>query len=91
MSRATEKAPARSAEIHTDVIKAETYAAHQRRVGLRFIQIDRRLAENPADIAMCERVADAARNDPGEFENLISFPEVNRLFCRGAIYFKRGK
>lgn len=75
--------------IHTDVLKAEDYALRQRRAGLQFLKMDKKAAGNPADVAMCERVMDAAKTDPGEFENLITFPEVNALFCRRALFFKR--
>lgn len=79
----------RVVQIHTEVLKAEDYALRQRRAGLKFIRMDKKVAGNPADIAMCERVVDAAKTDPGEFENLVTFSEVNALFCRRALYFAR--
>lgn len=90
-NRAEAPKPMRVHAIHPDVQAAETYAVRQRRAGLHLLTADRRIAHNPADIAMCERVVAAAKNDPGEFEHLITFPEVNALFCRGALYFSRGK
>lgn len=84
-------APAPSAEINTDVIKAEDFCFRQRRHGLRYLKMSKRIAGNPADIAMCERVVTAAKEDPGEFEKLITFAEVNALFCKGALYYQRGK
>lgn len=88
---ATAPAPAASGAIHPDVHKAELFAFHQRRAGLRFLKMSKRIAGNPADVAMCERVVAAAKDDPGEFENLITFAEVNALFCRGALFYQRGK
>lgn len=70
--------------------KAERALEQQRRALVpQFIQIDEKAADNPADIAMCERVVTAAKTDFGEFENLITFPEVRRLFDRGALHFRQ--
>lgn len=83
--------PQRVTPIPTQVLQAEDFALRQRRAGLQFLKMSAELAANPADIAMCERVVAAARTDPGEFENLITFPEVNALFCRRALYFDRSR
>lgn len=81
----------RVAQIPTQVLQAEDFALRQRRAGLQFLKMSAKVAGNPADVAMCERVLQAAKEDPGEFENLITFTEVNALFCRGALYFRRSR
>lgn len=68
---------------------AEAAAREQRRQLARLIKMDKKRAGNPADIAMCERVIAAARDNFKEYESLLRFAEVNRLFARGALYMGR--
>lgn len=74
--------------IHPDVVAAETYAWRQRKAGGQFLRLKKSKGLSPADLALAERVVDAAKNDFGEFENLITFPAVNALFVRGILFYK---
>jgi hypothetical protein len=56
---------------------------------VKLIQVDEVKAANPADIALCARVREAAFGNYPEFENLLTFPEVNALFNRGALHFRQ--
>lgn len=82
-------APARQMAIHPSVQEAEMRCWKQRRELVKLIQVDKKKAANPADLALCERVRAAAMDDFAEFENLLTFPEVNALFCRGALHFNQ--
>jgi hypothetical protein len=70
-----------------DAAKAEIDCRDQRKELCKRVLIETRPGDSPADFAMCVRVRDAARADFAEFENLLTFPEVNSLFCRGFLHF----
>lgn len=76
--------------IATSVLEAEAFAHRQRRHGLRYLKMNKTRCANAGDVSMAQRVI-ASKDDPGEFENLITFPEVNALFCKGALFYSRGK
>lgn len=72
-----------------DVREAERFCAAQRQALAKLLKMDAVKAENPADVALCERMIEAAKNNYAEMENLMTFPEVSALFARGALHFNR--
>jgi hypothetical protein len=73
----------------SDIREAERHLAAHCRAMVKLIQVDEARAHNPADIALANRVRAAALGDYHEFENLLTFPEVVRLFNRGALHFRQ--
>lgn len=72
-----------------DVREAERLSKLQRLNNARFLRFDETKCATARDVMLLHRVRAAAAERSDAFDVMMSEPDVNRLFCDGAISIER--
>jgi len=72
-----------------DIAEAERLCKVQRLNNAKFLRFDETKCASARDVMLLHRYRAAAADRSDAFDKMVSDPDVNRLFCDGAIYVAR--